>query len=936
MRYQTVAAGETWAIVGRFVTGRTVTCAVWNANTGAAIAQTTTTTAEIAGTGLYRYLSSQLTTNPLAFTLIAWQMTDALGDVTDEGLIAVGGHVDNIDDAITSRPTAAEVADAVWDEAIAGHLTAGSTGAALNGAGAAGDPWLTALPGAYAAGTAGNIVGNRLDVAVGTRESEASAATRATTDQTEHDATQAAIAALPAAPSAATIADAVWDEPRSGHTTAGTYGQHTGDAAMRGTDGANTVVPLAAATDQAEHDATQAAIAALPAAPSVAAIADGVWDEPIAGHLTAGSTGLALNSASSAGDPWATAVPGAYAAGTAGNILGNRLDAAVSSRESEASAATRATTDQIEHDATQAAIAALPTAPSAAVVADAVWDELLPTHTTATSAGDVVNRIAYQGAIWIALDSGAAGTGLYLGTPGAPVNNISDAITIGAARGLTTFRFIDSESTTLTLTSANVTSLSAIAATMIATGIVNIEGSATGAPHTITAVTFQGPWRFGSARFAYGNCVFEDCSAVDFAAGASFLGNTFRRCALAGTINGASSLSGANTFIDCSSAPDGTELVLDGDPTTILLIDMFYRFSGNIRITNLNAVAGTRWIVDLLGGSVTINTAQGNTQPARATIRGIGNLLGTAASGVIDERLDIPTAGENADAVWDEVRAGHTTAGTYGQHTGDAAMRGTDGANTVVPLAAAVDQAEHDATQAAIAALPAAPSAAVVADAVWDEATSGHVVAGSFGAEVVTHATPAEVNAQVAAALATYDAATGTDVSAAQTAIIADTGATEAAVLAAIGALNNLSQAGVQAAMTAQGYTTARATLLDNLDATVSSVATAIAGLNDLDASQVATAVWNALRSSHAVAGTTGSAMTILLNAMASRGLIDTSTSPWIERRYVFNEGAASDSVVFETFELYDQAGVAIAGTAASGNNPLADPTRIIAERRRV
>ncbi len=44
-----------------------------------------------------------------------------------------------------------------------------------------------------------------------------------------------------------------------------------------------------------------------------------------------------------------------------------------------------------------------------------------------------------------------------------------------------------------------------------------------------------------------------------------------------------------------------------------------------------------------------------------------------------------PTAAANADAVWDEERSGHTTSGTYGQNTGDAAMRGTDGANTVAP-----------------------------------------------------------------------------------------------------------------------------------------------------------------------------------------------------------------------------------------------------------
>jgi hypothetical protein len=74
------------------------------------------------------------------------------------------------------------------------------------------------------------------------------------------------------------------------------------------------------------------------------ALPDAVWDEPIAGHLTAGSTGAALNGAGAAGDPWGTALPGAYAAGTAGDIIGNRLDAAVSSRSTYAGGDTAGTT----------------------------------------------------------------------------------------------------------------------------------------------------------------------------------------------------------------------------------------------------------------------------------------------------------------------------------------------------------------------------------------------------------------------------------------------------------------------------------------------------------------------------------------------------------------------------------------------------------------
>jgi hypothetical protein len=50
------------------------------------------------------------------------------------------------------------IVDKVWDEAIAGHLTAGTTGAKLNGLSS--DPWTSALPGIYTEGSAGQILGN--------------------------------------------------------------------------------------------------------------------------------------------------------------------------------------------------------------------------------------------------------------------------------------------------------------------------------------------------------------------------------------------------------------------------------------------------------------------------------------------------------------------------------------------------------------------------------------------------------------------------------------------------------------------------------------------------------------------------------------------------------------------------------------------------------
>ena len=91
-------------------------------------------------------------------------MTGAVGSVTGN----VGGNVvGSIGSLATQAKT--DVEDAAWDATLADHLDSGSTGAALNAAGAAGDPWSTTLPGAYGAGTAGYIVGTNLNATITSR-----------------------------------------------------------------------------------------------------------------------------------------------------------------------------------------------------------------------------------------------------------------------------------------------------------------------------------------------------------------------------------------------------------------------------------------------------------------------------------------------------------------------------------------------------------------------------------------------------------------------------------------------------------------------------------------------------------------------------------------------------------------------------------------------
>lgn len=90
------------------------------------------------------------------------------------------------------------LAAAVWNSVASEFDESGTMGQKLNAAGTAGDPWTQALPGAYAPGTAGYILGTSSGL---------------TPEQ---------------------IADAVWDEVISGHTTAGTTGKALADAGSAG------------------------------------------------------------------------------------------------------------------------------------------------------------------------------------------------------------------------------------------------------------------------------------------------------------------------------------------------------------------------------------------------------------------------------------------------------------------------------------------------------------------------------------------------------------------------------------------------------------------------------------------------------------------------------------------------------------------------------
>lgn len=122
--------------------------------------------------------------------------------------------------------------------------------------------------------------------------------------------------------------------------------------------------------------------------------------------------------------------------------------------------------------------------------------------------------------------------------------------------------------------------------------------------------------------------------------------------------------------------------------------------------------------------------------------------LASDAVSEIAAAISIPSAATIADAVWDEVRSGHVGAGTFGEgvlveELNSGAISSSSFANGSITAAAiaadAIGASELAADAVAeIAAAITIPSAASIADAVWDEATSGHTTSGTFGEQLKT------------------------------------------------------------------------------------------------------------------------------------------------------------------------------------------------------
>jgi predicted Fe-Mo cluster-binding NifX family protein len=213
---------------------------------------------------------------------------------------AVGLASANLDTQLDALPTALENAIAVWDEDAADHLVLGTTGKKLNDLSSGADPWATAVPGSYSAGTAGYILGTNLNATISSRLASSAITLNSgavTVGSINNDVITASSIAIDAIDASAIAADAVV-EIQSGLSTLNA--NDVWSAATRTlTSGANIALAKgvgvtgfndldAAGVRSAVGLASANLDTQLAALPSAATTASAVWEEPMASHT--GST----------------------------------------------------------------------------------------------------------------------------------------------------------------------------------------------------------------------------------------------------------------------------------------------------------------------------------------------------------------------------------------------------------------------------------------------------------------------------------------------------------------------------------------------------------------------------------------------------------------------------------------------------------------------
>ena len=99
MRYQTSTIGETVYLAGWLPTGGTVTIILYDLSDGSTVTLDSASCTEIGSSGMYRWPSSNVTTQPTTNKSYGYIMTDATSGEKFLGKFVVGGYIDAIKEA---------------------------------------------------------------------------------------------------------------------------------------------------------------------------------------------------------------------------------------------------------------------------------------------------------------------------------------------------------------------------------------------------------------------------------------------------------------------------------------------------------------------------------------------------------------------------------------------------------------------------------------------------------------------------------------------------------------------------------------------------------------------------------------------------------------------------------------------------------------------
>jgi len=669
-------------------------------------------------------------------------------------------------EAFGTPPTVAAIADGVWDELTTDHIAVNTFGQRLSvsetgTAAAATSTTLTLDAGSSELAdfyngcilviTAGTGAGqSRIieDYAVTTNV--ATVATWVTTPSTDSVYYIVPFGTIPgtSAPTAAQVADAVWNELITGHDSAGMAGSQlwTNINAI-----ASDSIKVESSIDVIESRASQiisdtteifsdtTAIEAFGTPPTVAAIADGVWDELITGHNSAGKAGSQL---------WTNI--DAILTDTA------NIDANVTISQSEIS--------QILSDTT--VIEAFGAPPTAAVNADAVWNEAMADHVALGSFGEGISDIESNLVIIdtvvdaILVDTGTTLDNAISDVKSAlvVVDTVVDTIAsdlILAQTDLDTLTsdivLIDQDTSDIKATLVTVasdaaaievdtgTTLSAQITTiasdivLLDTAVVVARGAAEGVP-TSTVIQTDLP---EATDDHYNNMVFAMTSGNE----AGEVRRISDYTGVTGTITLATALSGAptatETFVIMGTAVAAAagsltaEAVADAVWDELITGHNSAGKAGSQLWTNINSIAS-----DSIKVESSIDVIESKVSQIYSDTTHIHS------DTIVIEGATAPTAAAIADAVWDELITGHNTAGKAGSqlwtNINSIASDSIKVESSIDVIESKVSAIYSDTTHihsdtTAIEAFGTPPTVAAIADGVWDEAMAGHVALGSFG-----------------------------------------------------------------------------------------------------------------------------------------------------------------------------------------------------------